>query len=95
MPGMTANLSFQIDRREEILKVPNAALRFYPAKEHVRAEDKELLEVKEEELDWNEDDSLSTGGRSASSSVSWPASMSWLTSDWSRVTCTRRSPRKI
>ena len=65
MPGMTANLSFQIDKREEVLKVPNAALRFYPSKVHVRPEDQELLEGKEEELDQDDDDSLTSGQRSA------------------------------
>ena len=30
-PGMTANVSIIIDRREDVLKVPNAALRFKPA----------------------------------------------------------------
>jgi HlyD family secretion protein len=44
LPGMTANLSFQIERRSDILKVPNAALRFYPKPEQVRPEDRDLLE---------------------------------------------------
>ncbi|MCA9193970.1 MAG: efflux RND transporter periplasmic adaptor subunit [Planctomycetales bacterium] len=30
LPGMTANLSFQIENVDKCLKVPNAALRFYP-----------------------------------------------------------------
>ena len=30
LPGMTANLTFQVDRRTGVLKVPNAALRFRP-----------------------------------------------------------------
>ncbi|MEW6025774.1 MAG: efflux RND transporter periplasmic adaptor subunit [Planctomycetota bacterium] len=30
LPGMTANLSFEIERREDVLRVPNAALRFVP-----------------------------------------------------------------
>ena len=44
LPGMTANISFQVERRDEIVKVPNAALRFFPKKEHVRPEDHKLLE---------------------------------------------------
>ena len=44
LPGMTASLSFQIDRRDDILKVPNAALRFYPKPEQVRPKDRALLE---------------------------------------------------
>ncbi|HID78079.1 MAG TPA: efflux RND transporter periplasmic adaptor subunit, partial [Planctomycetaceae bacterium] len=30
LPGMTANLSFHIETRKNVLKIPNAALRFYP-----------------------------------------------------------------
>jgi len=44
LPGMTANLSFQIDKREDVLKIPNAALRFFPKSEHVRPEDRKLLD---------------------------------------------------
>ncbi len=33
MPGMTANIRVQVDRREDVLRVPNAALRFRPAGE--------------------------------------------------------------
>ena len=31
LPGMTANVRIVTDRREDALKVPNAALRFKPA----------------------------------------------------------------
>jgi HlyD family secretion protein len=31
MPGMTANVRIQVDRRDDALRVPNAALRFRPA----------------------------------------------------------------
>lgn len=48
LPGMTAKLSLQIDLRKDILKVPNAALRFYPKVENVREEDRKVLEVTEE-----------------------------------------------
>jgi HlyD family secretion protein len=43
MPGMTASLSFQTDHREQCLRVPNAALRFFPDVEHVREQDKHLI----------------------------------------------------
>jgi HlyD family secretion protein len=43
LPGMTARLSFQIDEREDVLCVPNAALRFYPEANLVRPEDREIL----------------------------------------------------
>lgn len=44
LPGMTATISFQILKRESILRIPNAALRFYPKPEQVRQEDKKILE---------------------------------------------------
>lgn len=31
LPGMTANAEIEVDRREDVLRVPNAALRFRPA----------------------------------------------------------------
>jgi HlyD family secretion protein len=43
LPGMTASLSFQIDERKDVLRVPNAALRFYPEARQVRPEDREIL----------------------------------------------------
>jgi Multidrug resistance efflux pump len=49
LPGMTANLSFEVDRRTNVKKIPNAALRFFPQPQHVRKEDKALLEGKIEE----------------------------------------------
>ena len=62
LPGMTASISFQVSKRENIVKIPNAALRFYPKSEHVRKEDRDLLEgkglsdaEKEEEEDGAED----------------------------------------
>jgi HlyD family secretion protein len=44
MPGMTANISFQIAERTSALRVPNSALRFFPKPEQVRVEDRPLLE---------------------------------------------------
>ena len=38
LPGMTANLAFQIEKRTGVPAVPNAALRFRPKPEQVRAE---------------------------------------------------------
>jgi HlyD family secretion protein len=43
LPGMTASMSFQIDEQEDVLCVPNAALRFYPDVALVRPEDREIL----------------------------------------------------
>ncbi|HXY34637.1 MAG TPA: efflux RND transporter periplasmic adaptor subunit [Planctomycetaceae bacterium] len=48
LPGMTASLSFQVDERSNVIKVPSAALRFYPTTAQVRAEDLPILEGKEQ-----------------------------------------------
>ncbi|MBM4000449.1 MAG: efflux RND transporter periplasmic adaptor subunit [Planctomycetes bacterium] len=45
LPGMTANLSFKIEERNDVLRVPNSALRFYPPdSKWVREGDRPLLE---------------------------------------------------
>jgi HlyD family secretion protein len=44
LPGMTANITFQIAVHDNVLRVPNAALRFFPQAEQVRREDRVLLE---------------------------------------------------
>lgn len=44
LPGMTATLSFQIKNRENAVRVPNAALRFYPKPEHVHPDDRKILD---------------------------------------------------
>lgn len=51
LPGMTANVSFEIGRRKDVLKIPNAALRFYPKAEQVRQQDRKLLEGDQENQD--------------------------------------------
>jgi HlyD family secretion protein len=53
LPGMTASLSFQVEERDDVVRVPNTALRFYPDTGQVRPEDRELLygAVEDEESD--------------------------------------------
>src|SRR5262245_58004241 len=46
LPGMTASISFEVDRRHNVVKVPNSALRFFPLPQHVRKEDQPLIEGK-------------------------------------------------
>jgi HlyD family secretion protein len=61
LPGMTASLSFQVDERTNVVKVPNAALRFYPATDQVRKEDLPILEGRQQttsDADNNEGSSL-------------------------------------
>jgi HlyD family secretion protein len=48
LPGMTASLSFQVDERPDVIKVPSSALRFYPTTAQVRPEDLHILEGREE-----------------------------------------------
>jgi HlyD family secretion protein len=67
MPGMTAELSFRVDEREDVLCVPNGALRFYPVAEQVREEDRKLLDGADEESDDQEEEpELSARERSES-----------------------------
>jgi HlyD family secretion protein len=66
MPGMTAKLSFQIDRRPNCLRIPNNAIRFFPKKsEHVRPEDRKLLEGSELEEALKEPGQVTIDKRSA------------------------------
>ncbi|MES2792299.1 MAG: efflux RND transporter periplasmic adaptor subunit [Planctomycetota bacterium] len=44
LPGMTASISFQVDHRDKVIKIPNSALRFYPLAKHVRPADLPILE---------------------------------------------------
>ena len=44
MPGMTANLSFQIEVKEDVLRLPTAALRFVPSPFLVRPQDRHYIE---------------------------------------------------
>ena len=45
LPGMTANLTFQVSELKSILKIPNEALRFNPEKGMVREADQKYLEL--------------------------------------------------
>jgi HlyD family secretion protein len=44
LPGMTANLTFQIEKRTDILKIANSALRFHPKSEQIHPQYRPLLE---------------------------------------------------
>jgi HlyD family secretion protein len=45
LPGMTANISFDIEAKESVLRVPAAALRFVPPPAQVRPEDRHYVEA--------------------------------------------------
>ena len=49
LPGMTANLVFQIEERKNVLTVPNSALRFHPKPEQVRKSDLAIVEGQSED----------------------------------------------
>ncbi len=44
LPGMTADITFQVEQKTDIVRIPRAALRFFPERAHVREEDRELLD---------------------------------------------------
>ncbi|WP_010584513.1 efflux RND transporter periplasmic adaptor subunit [Schlesneria paludicola] len=56
LPGMTASLSFQVAFRNEVIKVPNGALRYYPDPKHVRPEDIPILEGHQDTMGNQDDD---------------------------------------
>lgn len=52
LPGMTANLSFQIEQRKQVVKIPNAALRFYPPnRKRVHPDDFSILDGNEQVIE--------------------------------------------
>jgi HlyD family secretion protein len=63
LPGMTASISFQVGEAANVLRLPNAALRFYPQREQVRPEDRKLLESSTSTP--GEDDDRAEANRSA------------------------------
>jgi HlyD family secretion protein len=44
LPGMTATISFQIEKRPDVIQIPNAALRYYPDRALVREKDRGVLD---------------------------------------------------
>lgn len=46
LPGMTANITFPIEAKEDVLRVPAAALRFVPLADQVRPEDRHHVETR-------------------------------------------------
>jgi HlyD family secretion protein len=52
LPDMTANLTFQIERKTDVLLVPNSAFRFFPKPEQVCERDRPLLEAIEADSQW-------------------------------------------
>ena len=88
LPGMTANLSFQIEKRAGVLAVPNAALRFYPRPDQVCQRDRWILEGTT-----GEDQGVPCPSRmarpppAATNPRLRPAAARSATSGWSRTIC--------
>jgi HlyD family secretion protein len=54
LPGMTATISFQVAETSDTLRIPNAALRFFPQREQVRPADRKLLDGENDAGDAND-----------------------------------------
>jgi HlyD family secretion protein len=57
-PGMTASVSFQVRSTADALRIPNAALRFFPPREQVRPEDRAIIENKIAAIETDENSAL-------------------------------------
>lgn len=58
LPGMTAEISFQVDQRDDVVRIPNSALRYFPESKYVRESDRKLLESDERSPDKDEEDNF-------------------------------------
>lgn len=68
LPGMTANLSFQVSRSAGATKIPKSALRFYPPDpKYVHPDDRKILEGDQEPKASATDDELEETGDAAAS----------------------------
>ena len=61
LPGMTANLTFQINQEKAAILIPKAALRFYPPKpEYVHEDDRKILDGASADMVKPEDEDTSS-----------------------------------
>jgi HlyD family secretion protein len=63
LPGMTASLSFEVDRRVDAVQIPNAALRFFPNRGQVRDADRGLVDGR---VDPDDDEQATQSSRTTS-----------------------------
>ncbi|MEZ6120740.1 MAG: efflux RND transporter periplasmic adaptor subunit [Pirellulaceae bacterium] len=57
LPGMTADLTFQIEEKQDVLRVPRAALRYYPGnREWVHPDDRKILDGPDADSNKGKDD---------------------------------------
>ncbi|MEN6406719.1 MAG: efflux RND transporter periplasmic adaptor subunit [Thermoguttaceae bacterium] len=74
LPGMTARLTFQIEKHAGVLRIPNAALRFHPKPEQVRDADRSIAEgmaEKDQEKEKNDDEYFARPQASDKASFAW------------------------
>lgn len=70
LPSMTAQISFEVDSMDEVLKIPNSALRFYPENiQYVREQDRKLLDGSQ----WNRRSTSETGDETETKDVNLTA----------------------
>jgi HlyD family secretion protein len=84
LPGMTANISFLVETREDVMRVPAGALRFTPPdKERVHPDDRHLLTLAPERQAQDAGAKLSAGQKAAlakgrSKRIVWYHDGEWL-----------------
>lgn len=44
LPGMTATIEFEVENKQDVMRIPNAAVRFLPDSKYVHPDDKEIVD---------------------------------------------------
>lgn len=78
LPGMTANLSFQIHKKEKVIKIPNPALRFYPPREKVHPDDMKILDGFEDQKQFADTPKMVSADEKAQNSKSLSKRHVWV-----------------
>ena len=78
LPGMTANLSFQINRKSNVRKIPNPALRFYPARDKVHPDDRKILDGFEDQKQFAESPKMVSADEKAQNSKALSVRHVWV-----------------
>ncbi|MCE5303524.1 MAG: efflux RND transporter periplasmic adaptor subunit [Planctomycetaceae bacterium] len=74
LPGMTVRLTFQIEKHVDVMRIPNAALRFHPKPEQVRSADRSIAEnmaEKDREKEKNDDEYFFRPQAPSKASFAW------------------------
>ena len=82
LPGMTANLAFQIEKHAGVLAVANAALRFHPKAEQVRKRDQPLVDGRaSDEPEEQAVDAATSGDKSKDVQILGKKAYVWIVED--------------